>query len=479
MSELPRLTRHRAPANPGIVHIGPGAFFKAFNAVYTDDVLRQAGGDWGIIAVSLQSDRAAQQLRPQGCAYTAVALGAEGRDARVIEAICDVLVAAQDPRAVVDAMADPRIHIVSLTITEKGYCHLPSTGALNLDLPDIKADLSSPEVPRTAPGFLVEALARRRAAGVPPFTVLSCDNLPENGATARRVLLDFAAARDPELAAWIASDVSFPSTMVDRITPATTSDDVARLGEDEGYFDPACVVHEPFRQWVIEDNFSSGRPDWALAGAQFVASVKAHELMKLRCLNGTHSTLAYLGYLSGFETVAETVAQDDFAMLCQRLWAEEILPTVPVPEGGDLELYTSALLDRYRNPAIQHRTWQVAMDGSQKLPQRLLQTISERLAAGAIPQGLCLAVAGWMRYVSGTDEDGHPIDVRDPLADRLHEAYAAGNTASERARHLISIEDVFPQHLRQDVRFVSNVSQALDRIERDGAQASVAAFVKS
>ena len=201
--------------------------------------------------------------------------------------------------------------------------------------------------------------------------------------------------------------------MVDRITPATTRSDLDRIAAAEGQLDLAAVVHEPFRQWVIEDDFPSGRPDWAVR-AQFVSDVERHELMKLRCLNGTHSTLAYLGYLAGHETISDAVAEPAFSALCRRLWRDEILPTLPAPEGEDLPAYCESLLDRYRNPAIRHRTWQIAMDGSQKLPQRLLGTISDRLAAGTVPQGLCLAVAGWMRYVAGTDEAG-PIDVRDPV----------------------------------------------------------------
>ncbi len=476
MTDLPRLTRRTPVHRAGIVHLGPGAFFKAFNAGYTDDLLRAQGGDWGIVAVSLQSDRAARELAPQGCAFTSVTLEPDGETPQIVEAISKVMVAREDPRAVLDVMADPQIKIVSLTITEKGYCHHPATGALQIDAPDIQADLANPEHPVTALGFIVGALARRRAAGHSPFTVLSCDNLPDNGATARRVIVDFAKVLDPDLANWIDTEGRFPATMVDRITPATTPEDITRTAEATGYHDPACVLHEPFRQWVIEEDFVDGRPDWDRVGAQFVTSVEAHELMKLRCLNGTHSALAYLGYLAGHETIADTVADPVFARFCKSLWQQEIVPTVPQPEGEDLARYTASLFDRYQNPAIRHRTWQIAMDGSQKLPQRILGTIADRLADGQIPKGLCLTVAAWMRYVGAEDEQGKAIDVRDPMADRLKEASNAGDSVENRVAQLFKISEIFPAALVVDQRFADAVTQAYETLQTQGARAAVAAL---
>lgn len=428
------------------------------------------GGDWGIIAVSLNSPTARDQMQPQGGAYTSVTLGAEGQT-RVIGAVTQVLVAPEDPGAVLDVMANPAIRIVSLTITEKGYCHNPASGQLRLDHPGIRHDLTHPAAPRTAIGFIVAALARRRAAGHKPFTVLSCDNLPANGRLARGVVLSFSQAMDQDLAAWIADNVFFPATMVDRITPATTQADVARLAASQGYEDPACVLHEAFRQWVIEDHFVDGRPPWDAAGAQMVNTVEAHELMKLRCLNGTHSTLAYLGYLAGYDTIADTVAEPDFARLCDIMWRDEITPTVPRPEGEDLPAYCATLMRRYRDPAIRHRTWQIAMDGSQKLPQRLLGTIADNLAKGRVPLGLCLAVAAWMRYVGGVDEHGAPIDVRDPMAERLR----AAATVSE----LLAIPEIFPADLAQHTGFRDAVSAAYTALKQDGARATVRAFVQA
>lgn len=474
MTNAPRLTRKTTAPKAGIVHLGPGAFFRAFNAIYSQDAMDHSGGDWGIVAVSLRSPTARDQLRPQGGAFTSVSLGPDGADYRQIESIVDVLVAPEDPAAVVAAMSDPAIKIVSLTITEKGYCHAPSTGRLNLDHPDIQHDLANPATPRSAPGFIVEALASRRAAGTKGFTVLSCDNLPSNGHLAREIILSLAAERDSGLADWIAENVPFPATMVDRITPATTDRDVAGLAQAQGIYDPACVNHEPFRQWVIEDSFADGHPAWDVGGAQFVRDVEAHENMKLRCLNGTHSALAYLGYLGGYETISDTVSDPAYAAFCQNLWAREILPAVEKPEGEDLNAYTAALLDRYRNPSIRHRTWQIAMDGSQKLPQRILGTLSAGLAEGRDCSGLILVVAAWMRYVGGVDEAGQPIDVKDPLADKLRAASDSAVDPAGKVAALLAVEDVFEAGLAANPEFRSSVTQAFEGLCENGARACVA-----
>jgi fructuronate reductase len=472
----PRLSRSGPAAKVGIVHLGPGAFFRGFNAVFTDEAIEHAGGDWGIVAVSLRSPTARDQLAPQGSAFTSVTLDPTGWQPRVIGSITRTLVAPENPQAVIMAMADPSVKIVSLTITEKGYCVQPSTGALDLDHPDIIHDLSNPDHPRSAVGFIAAALDARREAGAMPFTVLSCDNLPSNGALARAIVIEFARQMSGELADWINQTVTFPATMVDRITPATTETDIAKLGDITGYDDHACVFHEGFRQWVIEDNFVDGRPAWDKVGATLVTSVEAHEAMKLRCLNGTHSTLAYLGYLAGYDTIAQAVADPDFAMLCTTLWRDEIIPTLQQPDGEDLPTYCAALLARYRNTAIQHRTWQIAMDGSQKLPQRLLGTIADNLDAGREPTGLILAVAGWMRYVGGRDENGQVIDVRDPLADALKTASDNAAQNADKVAALLMFGDIFPVSLAQDTRFRKLLTQAYESLAVNGAKAAVRAF---
>jgi len=461
-----------------IVHIGPGAFFRAFNAVYTAEVANATNHHWGIRGVSLRSPDIRDKLAPQDYAYTSVTLKPEGAEYKVIDSIEDILVAPEDPEQVLAAMAETETRIVSLTITEKGYCHNPATGELLLDHPDIIHDLSHPEAPRSAPAFIVLALARRKKAGLAPFTILSCDNLPDNGQLIRRVVLAFAEAIDPQLAAWIASEARFPATMVDRITPATTEADVASVSEATGYLDNGCVMHEPFRQWVIEDDFVNGeRPDWNLAGAQFVRDVASFETMKLRCLNGTHSSLAYLGYLAGHETISETVANPVFEQLIDHLWLKEIVPTVPQPEGEDLVAYCAALKERYQNPSIRHRTWQIAMDGSQKLPQRILGTVNDNLAAGREITGLALVVAGWMRYVSGVDEKNEAIDVRDPLADKLRAASDSADTPTDKVDALLAMSEVFDPELSAKAEFREPVTAAYLLLVEQGATGAIASVL--
>ncbi|SMX42517.1 mannitol dehydrogenase family protein [Actibacterium lipolyticum] len=470
-ADLPRLapTGDARPA-VGIVHLGLGAFFRAHGAIYIAEAIAAKGGEWGILGVSLKSPGTRDLLRPQGFAYTAVELAPDGTKPRVVEVVRDVLVAPEDPQAVLNEMADPAVKIVTLTVTEKGYCHEPSTGALNLAHPDIQHDLSNP-LPQSAPGFLVRALDMRRKAGMRPFTVMTCDNLPENGRVVRGVVLELARAIDPALADWIAAEGRFPATMVDRIVPATKPEDVTELATLTGYDDQAPVMHEPFRQWVIEDDFvDNARPDLGAVGAQLVQDVTAFEHMKLRMLNGTHSSLAYLGYLAGHETIADTVADPVFARFVRHLWQAEIIPALMPPPGEDLNAYANALFDRYANPAIRHRTWQIAMDGSQKLPQRILGTLSENHAAGRSSPGLTLAVAAWMRYVGGVDENGQPIDVKDPLADKLRALSDGADTGADKVRALLSVRDVFSAELAKTI--ADDVIAAYSMLEQNGASAA-------
>jgi fructuronate reductase len=473
---LPRLTRPVGTRpGTGIVHLGLGAFFRAHGALYVEEAMAASGGDWGIVGVSLVRPDQRDRLAPQDCAYTAVDLGPQGETRRIVSVIEDVLVAREDPGAVLALMADPKVRIVTLTVTEKGYCHEPATGALNAAHRDIQHDRSHPDAPRSAPGFLVRALARRRTAGLRPFTVLCCDNLPENGRVVRGVVIDLARRIDPALADWIAAEGRFPSTMVDRIVPATSEADIDRLARATGVYDAAPVMHEPFRQWVVEDDFVDGaRPDLAAAGVELVADVTPFEHMKLRCLNGTHSALAYLGYLAGHETIAETVADPVFARFVRHLWTAEITPGLTPPPGVDIAAYASALFDRYANPAIRHRTWQIAMDGSQKLPQRLLGTVAENLAAGRPIDGLALAVAAWMRYVGGTDEKGDPIDVRDPLAGRLRALSDAAPTPEARVAALLGVREVFADGLAADPTFRRRLEAAHSALVASGARSAAA-----
>ncbi|KQB96670.1 dioxygenase [Loktanella sp. 1ANDIMAR09] len=454
----------------GIVHLGLGAFFRGFGCVYVADAMAASGGDWGIAGVSLRSPATRDALRLRDWRYTSVTLAPEGEAPRDISVLNDVLVAPEDPEAVLAIMADPAVRIVTLTVTEKGYCHNPATGELNLNHPDIQHDLTQ-DLPVSAPGFLVRALARRKANGTAPFTVLTCDNLPKNGKLVRGMVLQLASRIDPALADWIAAKGKFPSTMVDRITPATTDADIARIALLTGTPDAAPVLHEPFSQWAVEDDFvDDARPALEDAGVEMVVDVTAHEDMKLRMLNGTHSALAYTGYLVGHETIADTVADRDFARYAHALW-DEIMPAVTAPEGVSLTDYADALMSRYANPAIRHRTWQIAMDGSQKLPQRILGTVRDNLDAGRSVVGLCTAIAAWMRYVSGTDEAGKCIDVRDPLADRLFALAEAQSSPADIVAALLSVEEIFPADLA--ARLQEPMTRAATVIWDEGVRAAI------
>lgn len=463
-------TKDQAPWTAGIVHLGLGAFARAHLALYTEDT-GETG--WGLLGVSLQRPDQRDHLAPQDCLYTALERRPEGTAARIVTCLTGVLVAPEDPEAVLAAMSAEATRIVTLTITEKGYCHDPATGRINWSHPTIAHDLANPATPKGAIGFMVEALRRRRTAGLSPFTVLCCDNLPANGRVVRGLVLEFTERADPALAAWIAAEGAFPCAMVDRIVPATTVADIAEAEALTGFADAAPVVHEPFRQWVIEDHFVGGaRPAWETVGAEMVAEVEPYEHMKLRLLNGAHSALAYLGYLAGHETIAETMADPALAGFVERLWRDEILPVVPPPPGADLGAYVAALDARFRNPAIRHRTWQIAMDGSQKLPQRLLGTVRERQAQGLPLPCLALVIAAWVRYVGGIDETGAPIDVRDPLAERLRAVQETAPDAAARVRAVLSLPEIFGTDLPQDAAFVAAVTEAYAALIQDGAQAA-------
>ena len=464
----------RAQLATGIVHLGIGAFHRAHQAVYTEAAIAAGDMRWGILGASLRSPDTADALDPQDCLYTLAIRDGSGERLQVVGAIKHVVVAPDDPAKLVAAMAQASVKIVSLTVTEKGYCHDPATGTLLETHPDIVHDRAHPDTPRSAPGFIIAAIARRREKNLAPFTVLCCDNLPANGATAKRVLARLAHLRDPDLGAFVEKHLACPCTMVDRIVPATADDDRKSISAALGVADAWPVVTEPFTQWVIEDDFPLGRPDWNLHGAQFTGDVAPFELMKLRLLNGSHSSLAYLGYLSGRATVAAAMADPAMQSFVEHLMLDEISSTLTVPPGADLAAYRAALVERFRNPALQHRTWQIAMDGSQKLPQRLLGTIRARLAAGEGIARLALGVAAWMRYVAGVDETGQPIDVRDPMRDMLRaKADVAGLVAEKLVPALLGVEAIFGTDLPRDPRFTVPVTAALGRLIAQGAAATV------
>ncbi|CAM3999585.1 Mannitol dehydrogenase [Bordetella tumbae] len=444
----------RAQLLPGIVHLGIGAFHRAHQAPVTDMALGATGDlRWGIIGVSLRSPDTRDALLPQDGFYTLSlrdtdAGGASRETLSIVGSVLRVLVATEDPGAVLAQIAHPGTRIVSLTVTEKGYCHEPATGRLRRDDPDIAHDLADSETPRSAIGMLVHGLARRRDVGLPPVTLLSCDNLPSNGDTLRGLVLEFARLRNPGLAEWIAAHCTFPNSMVDRIVPRTTDADRQRIAARLGMDDAWPVVGEPFLEWIIEDRFVNGRPAWDQpGGARFVEHAAPFEHLKLRMVNGPHSALAYLAASAGLDTVSQAMADPALHDYLDALIREEIAPTLRSVPGVDLAALRKRLLMRFANAALPHRTQQIAMDGSQKLPQRLLGTVRDRMHAGAGYQRLALALAAWMHYLRGHDEQGKAYPIQDPLAEELRARLASVEQERDidiqRARALIGYAPVF------------------------------------
>lgn len=466
-------------AGVGIVHLGFGAFHRAHQALITDTVMKELGGNWKIVGVSWGSREMQEALAPQDFLYTVGVGYNQTLNTHVIGAIDKILVSAEHEQ-VLDYMCRPEIKIVSLTVTEKGYCHSPSTGDIDLSNPLIAHDLNNLASPKSAIGFIVSALYQRREKNIPPFTPLSCDNLPENGHVLEKVVHQFAKAYDESLYSWIKENVRFPCTMVDRIVPRTTDNDLQRVSESLGAEDKAAVVTEPFLQWAIEDKFVNDRPQWektSIPHIQVVEDVVPFEDMKLRLLNGTHSAMAYLGYLSGYETIAETIQDTQFKTYIRYLMDVEITPSVAI-QNVDLEEYKSLLIDRYTNTALQHRTYQIAMDGSQKIPQRWLNTIQYNIDNGAVPEGLYLALAAWIRYVKGVDEHGNSYIVQDPLVETYEKLWRE-NAEDPRAliQAFLAIDKIFSPAFAQQDCIATAVEKQLINITTNGAKQCVADFV--
>ena len=470
LKKLPRPSRKGAKRPPKIMHFGPGAFFRSFVASLIDKVNQNDIEKWGIVAVSLISESTFHKLEGQDFVFNALSMSSDTKQIQQVSSVSDFFVAKKDRQSVLDALSDEKIEIVSLTITEKGYNYNPNKKELDIGNQNIIDDL---ENPKTAVGFLVAGLQARYIKGITPFTVLSCDNLPNNGAITKKVVLDFAQKIDSNFAEWIRNEVRFPSSMVDRITPATRGQDIVNFANGYGVYDPALVVHEEFFQWVIEDEFSSERPKFEIAGIQMVRNVELHEKMKLRCLNGTHSALAYLGYLAGFYTIVECVSHDSVVKYIQYLWEQEITPTLEEPEGENLNEYCSKLLERYQNPAIEHKTWQIAMDGSQKLPQRILETVSDLLKHQKNFQGLALAIAGWIKYVTGIDLNGKSIDVRDPMADEFAMIAKKSKKSEHYVDYILDQSNVFPANLRNSSAFRTEIQKSYKFLEQYGSLGSI------
>lgn len=442
--QTPQYNRQKTKA--GIIHLGIGAFHRAHQAWYTHHVMNQNGGDWGIIACSLRSATVYQQMAEQDCLYTLLERGNTDKT-ELIGSVQQVLVGPENPQAIVDAIAGESIKIISLTVTEKGYCHHPATGQLNTEHPYIIHDINHLGSPKSAIGYIVAGLKARQEKNLSGITVMSCDNLPSNGLVTQRCVLQLAESISPALARWIKQNVTFPSTVIDRIVPATVANDIALFEDKLGYRDEAMVVAEPFSQWIIEDNFANTRPAWEQVGAQFVTQAEIYELIKLRLLNGTHSLLAYAGYLAGKETIADVMQDHVLKKLCTA-FMQSAASTITAPEGFDIKAYQEQLHERFENPGLKHRTWQIAMDGSQKIPQRWLSTLSDIIETNGDIRFFAFALAAWMKYISGTDDQRRAIQVSDPLADDFAAiAKQCAHTPTEYVARIFALESIFPQTL--------------------------------
>jgi fructuronate reductase len=486
---LGRATLHRLPdasrplitpgdAGTGIVHLGLGAFHRAHQAVYTEEAIAAAGGDWGIVGVAPRSATVINALAAQDALFSVTSVSGAGSGTRVIGALSGLRHAAADPAAVVTLLADPAVRVVTLTVTEKGYRLDPATGRLLAD-DELVADLTTDRAPTTVPGLLVRGLIARYRAGGGPVALMSCDNLPANG---RRLagMVDLALRLvrpgvGNDLLDWVAAGVTFPGTMVDRIVPATTPRILATAAGALGVRDLAAVSAEPYRQWVVEDDFPAGRPAWEKAGVVLTADAQPWERLKLRTLNGVHSAIAYLGALAGRETIAEALEVPGMHEAMRRFIAEDVATGLVPPAGVDVVEYGDEVLERFANPAIGHRTVQVAMDGSQKLPQRVLHTIQDRRAAGAVPRWGALVVAGWIRFAEGVADDGRALPLDDPLASDIRARLAAAPDTPEGAvQALFGLGAVFPAELAADEPLRAQVSEWLAAFDRHGVAATLA-----
>jgi mannitol 2-dehydrogenase len=469
----------RAAVRPGIVHLGVGGFHRSHQALYVDRLLESGRAmDWGICGVGvLPGDRRmAQVLAAQDCLYTVVVKHPDGSlDARVVGSVVEYLFAPGDPEAVVERIAAETTRIVSLTITEGGYNTSAATGEFDAAAPGVVADLRAGAAPRTPFGLVAEALVRRRARGLAPFAVVSCDNIPHNGDLARRSFAAFAALRDPELGEWVAAEVPFPHSMVDRITPVTTDADRAELGRRFGVDDAWPVVCEPWTQWVLQDAFPGGRPPLEDVGVQLVTDVAPYEQMKLRLLNAGHQALAHLGRLAGLEYVHEASQDPLFREFLRGYLDEEATPTLaPVP-GIDLRRYKGELVGRFANPQVRDTLDRIRENASDRVPRFLLPVLRDNLARGGEIRRSVAVLAGWARTAEGADDAGLPLALADPRAGEL--GARADRQAAEPLAFLAD-PDVFGD-LAADERFAAAYRDTLASLRERGARATVAGLVGS
>ncbi|MBS1814598.1 MAG: mannitol dehydrogenase family protein [Acidobacteria bacterium] len=464
----------RSAVQPNTVHIGVGGFHRAHQAVYLDDLLAMSDMPrWGECGIGvLQSDdRMRDAMKSQDCLYTLVVRSANEQSARVIGSMVDYIYAPGNREAAIEKMAAEETKIVSLTITEGGYFIDDATGAFLKDHADIQHDVQNPREPITSLGYILEALRRRIERGIKPFTVMSCDNLQGNGHVIERVLLEFAGMIDTKTQQWIAANVAFPNSMVDRITPTTKPQDIAALRERFGVDDAWPVVTEPFIQWVIEDRFCNGRPQWErFDSVTMVDDVAPYELMKMRLLNASHMAIAYLGALTGYPLVHEVMQDPLYTTFVER-FMEECTPVVPKIPGVDLPLYKRTLVERFSNPTINDQVTRLCSEGSAKMPKWVIPSIAELLQQGRKTTLLSLVVAAWIHYLrAGVDELGKPLEIIDA---RAAELIAIAKTVKDDPMPMLSISNIYGPELPKNAAFVAEVREAMALIQQKGAKGAI------
>lgn len=461
-------TYNRNSGTIGIVHVGVGGFHRAHQAYYTNLLQeRFSASEWGICGIGLREadQKIHDTLKKQDCLYTLIVKHPDGKiETQVIGSILDFLLGVDSPDPVIERMAHPDTKIVSLTITEGGYNFNPSTGEFDFENTDIQYELNYPERPRTIYGFLTAALKKRRDLGLPAFTLMSCDNIQHNGDVARSMLLSFAKRQDPELASWIEQEVCFPNSMVDRITPVTTQSDIDYLEQTLGIKDEWPVTCEPFVQWVVEDKFSNGRPEFEKVGVQFVSDVKPYEKMKLRLLNAGHSVLGLLGAIHGHQTINACMEDDTFVSYLRSFMDKEASPVLDEVKGIDLTKYKDSLQERFANPNIKDSVSRICSETSAKLPKFLISTLQENLAVGGSIKFATLVIAAWCYYSDkGLDKNGNPIEIIDAMGNALHEA--AKQTETDPLA-FIKQESIFGD-LIQNERFTKLYSDLIQKLYED------------
>lgn len=459
---------NRSAVQTGIVHLGIGGFHRAHQAVYTDDLLANGHNSWGITGVSLRSDSVHKLLATQDFLYTVKQAHQQGSRTRIVGSLCDVfaLPTAGAREQILSTIADPKTQVVTLTITEKGYCHEPD-GSLDTDNLNIVQDLAHPQQPTSAPGLLAQAIHRRMLSDGGPLTVVSCDNLSSNGLVTRSVVEAMIERLHPNTLRWLQDNVSFPSSMVDRIVPQTNIADIEDLQQENGYLDNALVICEPFSQWIVENNFAGVRPPWDLVGARFVKQVLPYEQTKLRFLNATHSALAYLGLLCEHGYIDQAVRDPALRQFVLQLMDNEIEPTVTCPEGFDLAQYKTSIVDRFANTQVRYKTTQVATDGSLKLPQRILPSIQAQQQFGNPAPQLCLVVAAWLECVVSAKARDAEARFDDPLADRLIQL-AAQHNQPQGLVGAVAQETNFFGALAQSKETLASVVESLTELRAKG-----------